>query len=182
MKEKHYFILKYRGGDVFDKMLETRDTGKAIKSAIDEWNNLTWREQKTTRVELVEAYTLEDDELEDDEQELDFSAYEPIWSSSEMYFVDADYNPNGGPYVGFSTLEEAERARDNGASYSQRNMVIYAPEGVYTRKWWNTTQGVEDCNDPIKFGNFGFYGDWELQEYSGATFDSYADLIKNFSF
>lgn len=177
MKEKHYFILKYRVGDIFDKMLETHDTGKAIESAVDEWNGLTWREQKTTRVELVEGYT-----LEDDDQELDLSAYDSIWSSAEMYIVDADYNPNGGPYVGFPTLEEAERERDKCASYSQRDMVIYAPEGVYTRKWWNTTQGVEDCNDPIKFGDFGFYGDWELQEYSGATFDSYADLIKKFGF
>lgn len=41
MKEKHYFILKYRGGDIFDKMLETHDTGKAIESAIAEWNGLT---------------------------------------------------------------------------------------------------------------------------------------------
>ena len=175
MKEKKLFVLETanKGSNVWSWKVESFEEG--LKKALELWNYLTRAEKETQTVELVEGYS-----EEDNEQELDLSAYDPIWSGSEMYIVDAGYNPNGGPYVGFSTLEEAERESDKSASYSQRDMVIYAPEGVYTRRWWNTTQGLEDCNDPIKFGNFGFYGDWELQEYSGATFGSYADLIKRF--
>lgn len=177
MREKHYFILEHRGGDCFDKKLETSDLSKAIKAAIDEWDCLTWREQRTTRVELVEGYS-----LEDDEQELDLSAYNPIWSSDKIYIVDLDNDIDGGDYEAYGTIEDAQRRADELATYCQRDMDIYAPDGVYSRRWWGTTEGIEDCEDPIQFGSFGYYGDWELQEYSGATFDSYADLIKKLSF
>ena len=60
------------------------------------------------------------------------------------------------------TLEDAMAIADSSAAYTQEHITIEDAEGnvVAKRFWWCCTQGVENEENPISFGDFGFYGDW----------------------
>jgi hypothetical protein len=62
------------------------------------------------------------------------------------------------------TLQEAMEKADNGAAYTQQNIIIEDENGnwVAKRSWWGCLTGIEECENPIQFGDFGFYGDWEI--------------------
>ena len=79
MKEKKLFVLETtnKGGDIWTWKVEDYEDG--MRTALDLWSHLTSAEKENYTIELVEGYT-----LEDDDQELDLSDYNPIWSSSEM--------------------------------------------------------------------------------------------------
>ena len=78
-----------------------------------------------------------------------------------LYVFDCDSRIGGGEYIVFNSLKDAEYYADERACYCQRDINIYSKKHTYTRRWWGTCGGVEECEDPIKFGEFGFYGDWE---------------------
>ncbi len=94
----------------------------------------------------------------------------------DLYIVDCDNQVNGGEYVGFKTLKEALDYADDRASYSQRNINVYTPKSVYTRTWRGSNEGIEECEDPIKFGSFGHYGDWEECDYED-YYPSYEQVL-----
>jgi len=61
---------------------------------------------------------------------------------------------------------------DEGANYTQQPITIegtFDDDGsvniICTRFWYNTLDGINDCDDPIQFGNFGFYGDWQGDDW-----------------
>lgn len=60
------------------------------------------------------------------------------------------------------TLQDAMRTADEGASYTQCNIDIEDEDGniVAQRQWCGCTTDIELCDNPIDFGDFGFYGDW----------------------
>ena len=76
-----------------------------------------------------------------------------------MYYIN--YNTGAGNETAES-LSEAKRLADEGAAYTQRNITIYDDDGneVAGRIWYGCMTDVELCEDPITFGDFGFYGDW----------------------
>lgn len=61
------------------------------------------------------------------------------------------------------TLDEAMSIADEGAAYTQEHISIEDAEGnvVARRFWWSCTEGIENEENPIRFGDFGFYGDWQ---------------------
>ena len=72
------------------------------------------------------------------------------------------YNTGAGDETA-ETLEAAKSAADEGASHTQQPIVIEDEFGneVARRQWWGVSDGWKDENDPIRFGEFGFYGDWQ---------------------
>ena len=64
-----------------------------------------------------------------------------------------------------NTLEEAKILADNEASYTQKDIIIEDEFGneVLRRPWWGTQYSGENEEEenPILFGSFGYYGDWQ---------------------
>ena len=63
-------------------------------------------------------------------------------------------------------LEEAMRAADDAACYTQKDIVVEDEDGreVARRMWCDLGFDERECpdEDPICFGDAGYYGDWEL--------------------
>jgi len=51
---------------------------------------------------------------------------------------------------------------DSGAVYTQQPITIEDEDGneVARRQWYGVLTGIEDCQNPIQFGDFGYYADW----------------------
>ncbi len=51
---------------------------------------------------------------------------------------------------------------DSGAAYTQQPITIEDEDGneVARRPWCGVLTGIEDCQNPIQFGDFGYYADW----------------------
>lgn len=77
-----------------------------------------------------------------------------------MYHIN--YHTGAGNFSIDGTLEDAKRAADEGAAYTQQPIIIHDEDGneVARRQWWGCREGIEECDDPISYGDFGFYGDW----------------------
>jgi len=61
-------------------------------------------------------------------------------------------------------LHEVMEAVDDGAAYTQQDVVIYNDLGneVARRRWWGTELDPEYADgDEITFGDFGHYTGWE---------------------
>lgn len=81
-----------------------------------------------------------------------------------MYRVD--FNTGAGNETGFEYVEDAKRYADKHASYTQCNICIYDDDTdklVSIRHWMGLP--LEDdlgiVENPICFGSFGYYDDWE---------------------
>lgn len=78
------------------------------------------------------------------------------------YYID--YNTGAGNEWG-DTLEDAQRIADAGASYTQCPIVITDEDGneVSRRNWWGLAYDENEVpeENPIRFGNFGYYSDWQ---------------------
>lgn len=63
------------------------------------------------------------------------------------------------------TIDSAMRSADRGAAYTQQDITIEDADGdvLWRRRWWGTKYDPDEdcCEDPICFGDYGFYGDWE---------------------
>lgn len=77
-----------------------------------------------------------------------------------MYRIE--YHTGAGNIVRIRTLERAKELADEGAEYTQKSISIYDDDDneVARRSWYGCTSGIEDCEDPIQFGDYGFYDDW----------------------
>ncbi len=62
-------------------------------------------------------------------------------------------------------FSNAARRADAWASYSQEALELYL-NGVLVawRPWYGCVEGVEHCEDPLQFGDFGYYSDWEYKD------------------
>ena len=73
------------------------------------------------------------------------------------------FNTGAGDFEIEGTLAEAMAAADEAVAYTQTNIEILGDDEHYARLWY----GVEydDTRDyaenPICFGKFGFYDDWQ---------------------
>ncbi len=63
-----------------------------------------------------------------------------------------------------SAMAEADKA----ASYCQESITLIevdesGSETEYVRKWWNVKfdNNEDDSENPIEFGDFGYYADWQ---------------------
>ena len=71
------------------------------------------------------------------------------------------YNTGAGDELGIETLDEAKRIADEGAAYTQCDIVIEDEDGEeITRRIWYGVKPDEDEENIINFGDFGFYADW----------------------
>ena len=81
-----------------------------------------------------------------------------------MYRVD--YNTGEGNGYGIESIEDAKQYADEGAEYTQEKICIYdedTDELVSVRQWVGLPldDGLGLVEDPICFGDFGYYDDWE---------------------
>lgn len=62
------------------------------------------------------------------------------------------------------TLEKAMATADDGCRYTQSSIIIEDDDGneVAIRTWYGCTEGIELMENPIPFGDSGFYGDWQM--------------------
>lgn len=86
-------------------------------------------------------------------KQLSIKPIKPTWT--------INYN-NGCTVEHVGTLASAKRAASAGASYTQCNITIEDAHGhpVARRKWCMIGRD-NVARNPIYFGSFGFYGDWE---------------------
>ena len=109
---------------------------------------------------------------------LDFYANEGQWQPTDVvyrglfnkqplavtgYFVDFGTGA-GNKYA--DTLEEAKMLADKCAAYTQKDIRIVdrsTGEAVAVRRWYGVKYDPDEAeqDDPIEFGDSGFYGDWE---------------------
>ena len=153
MTERTLWIIKTDGHDYWENKLNTMSVEEGFQKAINAWNHLTASEKEKQNIRLAISE-------EEEEGVFNYSDYDIFWDSSLQYIW------NG---YGYKTLEEAVKDAEHYAAYTQENIDIYTPSGLYLRRWWGTPEGWENCEDPIRFGKFGFYGDWEEQPYMYAT-------------
>ena len=72
-----------------------------------------------------------------------------------------NYKTGAGNEDCIETIEDAMATSDKGACYTQQDIEILGDDGsILTRKWIGCLDGLEDCDDPIQFGSFGYYADW----------------------
>lgn len=72
------------------------------------------------------------------------------------------YNTGAGDEEIEGTLEEAKAYADKHACYTQQDIDIYdeSDKHICLRGWSGCLSDLEDQEDPIQFGDFGYYGDW----------------------
>lgn len=60
------------------------------------------------------------------------------------------------------SIENAMKIADERAAYTQESITIENEFGdiLARRPWYGCSSGIEETTNPIKFGDFGFYGDW----------------------
>jgi len=77
-----------------------------------------------------------------------------------MYKVN--YHTGAGNFDFDGTLEDAMTKANEGACYTQEDISINDASGkeVARRGWCGTTEFLEEQNNPIRFGAFGYYADW----------------------
>lgn len=80
-------------------------------------------------------------------------------SDDEQYTIN--YN-TGVTHMVSGNLDDAKAEADAAASYTQQSITIENEEGeeIARRPWCSTLDGIDECEDPIRFGNYGYYGDW----------------------
>ena len=80
---------------------------------------------------------------------------------SGKFFIN--YNTGAGNDIVYGDLFDAMEKADDGAAYTQESIVITDENGneVARRQWYGCETGIEDEDDPIGFGGFGYYGDWQ---------------------
>jgi hypothetical protein len=74
-----------------------------------------------------------------------------------------NYNTGAGNEAGIETIDEAQQSADEGARYTQEDIDIIdqvTGNTVLTRSWVGCLDGIDECEDAIQFGSFGYYGDW----------------------
>ncbi len=73
-----------------------------------------------------------------------------------------NYNTGAGNEDDIETIDEAQAIADQGAAYTQQDIDLIddATSETLTRKWCGCLDGLDECDDPIQFGSFGYYGDW----------------------
>ena len=77
------------------------------------------------------------------------------------------YGTGAGDEEIIGTLDDAKRAADDGAAYTQIDIVIEDEDGneITRRRWWGvelTDEYMTDDEDKyITFGSFGFYAPWD---------------------
>lgn len=72
------------------------------------------------------------------------------------------YHTGAGDQEFTGDLAGAMAEADAGAAYTQQPITI--EEGgttVAKRPWYGVMTGFEDCQNPIQFGDFGYYADWQ---------------------
>jgi hypothetical protein len=62
-------------------------------------------------------------------------------------------------------IDDAKKQADDSISYNQESMTICSGDGetLCIRRWNSCKEGIEDCENPVDYGSFGYYGDWEEQ-------------------
>jgi len=77
-----------------------------------------------------------------------------------MYRIN--YHTGAGDETTDGDLEEAMRIADEGIRYTQQSVTIEDERGheVARRNWCGTTDGIEEEDDFISYGDFGYYGGW----------------------
>ncbi|TCL43205.1 hypothetical protein [Harryflintia acetispora] len=80
-----------------------------------------------------------------------------------MYYIN--YHTGAGDNNA-ETLEQAKVLADQGAAYTQQPITIHDEDGeeVARRNWFGVEYNAEDDQetmDPITYGSFGYYGDWQ---------------------
>ena len=66
--------------------------------------------------------------------------------------------------VDSDNLEDAKKEADDWIDYCQRDLFLHFDGVTYRRKWWGCMEGIKECEDPISFSDWGFYGDWVEDE------------------
>ena len=158
--KKDLFILKYSGGDRFERKLATRNIEKGLEAVLKAWAMLQESEKKNTILFLQEG--------EENEEGIfnELTAGDVFWDSDYQIYDEFGY--------GHKTVEEAQKDADFYAAYTGKDIYLYAADKTYIRRWYGTPEGWENCEDPIRFGNFGFYGDWEEQPANLGAYLEYA--------
>ena len=76
-----------------------------------------------------------------------------------------NYHTGAGDDTINGTLDDAMQAADEGAAYTQQPITICDEDGnaIAQRVWWGTKYDAEEAGEgnPICFGDYGYYGDWE---------------------
>ncbi len=83
-----------------------------------------------------------------------------------------DYNTGAGNNFADS-IEDAKQKADEGAAYTQKDIVIYEGKSntptsewkeILRRNWWGVPFDPEETEETkeeiIQFGSFGYYGAW----------------------
>lgn len=64
------------------------------------------------------------------------------------------------------SLEEAMVQADDNAQFTQQPIIIEDDDGneAARRPWFGYMQGFEGEENPLRIGDYGYYGDWSIRD------------------
>ncbi len=71
-----------------------------------------------------------------------------------------NYHTGAGNFEVEGDLDDAKTQADDGATYTQQPITIEQDGNVIARRSWWGVEPEED-GDIIRFGSYGYYGEWE---------------------
>lgn len=84
-----------------------------------------------------------------------------IMRSKKMTYT-INYHTGAGNFEFDGDLSDAMNQADSDAAYTQQSITIEDEDGneIARRPWCSMLTGIEDQQNPIRFGDFGYYADW----------------------
>lgn len=159
-----YYTITETRGDGFVEELKAKNLEGAIKEACDGFRRMTRNDQKNTdslwlcQIDLPGGVTF--DEWQEDLDEYEDDAIVNILDYLSTFEIRLNSLMEVEEFHG--TLEEAEKQADEGICYNQQDASIYYHGKLAARRAWvGCLEGIDDNDDPIQFGDFGYYADWE---------------------
>lgn len=86
----------------------------------------------------------------------------------KRYEVDYGLTLKDRERINFDDLDEAKEYADRNAEHTGYDIMIcdnYSASLVCVRKWWSSNEGIELNENPISFGNWGYYSDWQYEGF-----------------
>lgn len=77
-----------------------------------------------------------------------------------------NYNNEDVGIIVNGSLEEAMTQADDKAKYTQQPIIIEDEDGneAARRAWYGYMQGFEGEENPLRIGDYGYYGDWSIRD------------------
>ena len=163
-------MLDFRQGkDDFKELIgsfDTKEEAKALFESEKETCSSYYEEGYVFDLVLFDYISLEENEYDEDDEFIEnLGIWDEYITPLELYHVR--YGTGVGDFDVDGELDAAKEKADENATYTQCDIVIEdkSEDRIAYRTWYGVPYDENDedkyCDNPIVFGTFGYYGDWQ---------------------